>query len=147
MSDKSGKISQSANHSSGANLQVIKGNNNRQTNSHALTDSGTDQELTTAEVIVLLNKIQDLLNTANLPDTIKEDAATYLNAAKKATDKEEPKKETAAINLKEMAETLKDATETIEASNSLWEKVQPILVQIANWLGVAATSLLTYLSS
>jgi hypothetical protein len=85
------------------------------------------------------------LRVSALPDATREDAITYLNAAKKATEREEPKKETAAINLKEMAETLESATKTVEASKSLWEKVQPILVQIAKWLGVAAGSLWTYL--
>jgi hypothetical protein len=146
MSDKSGGISQSANQASGVVQQATIGNNNQQTVGTQSANSGTDQELTTSEVVALLNQIGEFLSVANLPETAKEDAIAYLNAAKKATDKEEPKKETAAINLKEMAETLENATKTVEASKGLWDNVQPILVQIAKWLGIAAGSLWTYLS-
>ncbi|MCZ8244158.1 MAG: hypothetical protein O9323_21000 [Microcystis sp. LE19-131.1A] len=147
MSEKQGGISQSASRASGIiTLQAAIGNNNQQTSGTQLSKSETDRELSTAEVVELLNQIAECLRVSALPDATREDAITYLNAAKKATEREEPKKETAAINLKEMAETLESATKTVEASKSLWEKVQPILVQVEKWLGVAAGSLWTYLS-
>jgi hypothetical protein len=147
MSQKHGVISQSA--ASGAfgiTQQAAIGANNHQTSSTQLSKSEADKELSTAEVVELLNQIADCLRVSALPDEIKEDAITYLNAAKKATERKEPKKETAAINLKEMAETLENASKTVEASKSLLGNIQPILVQVAKWLGVAAGSLWTYLS-
>jgi hypothetical protein len=146
MSEKSGKISQSVSGSSGVTQQAAKGNRNQQTSETQLSDAKSDSVLTTPEVVELLNKIAELLSVSTLPDATKEDAMTYLNAAKKATGGEEPKKETAAINLKEMAETLANAAKTVEASKGLWDKVQPMLTEVARWLGVAAGSLWTYLS-
>jgi hypothetical protein len=127
MSEKSGKISQSVSGSSGVTQQAAKGNRNQQTSETQLSDAKSE-------------------SVSTLPDATKEDAMTYLNAAKKATGGEEPKKETAAINLKEMAETLANAAKTVEASKGLWDKVQPMLTEVARWLGVAAGSLWTYLS-
>lgn len=145
MSEKHGGISQSASGASGITQQAAIGDNNQQTLGTQLSNSEADRELSTAEVVELLNQIAECLRVSTLPDAAKEDAMTYLNAAKKATEREEPKKETAAINLKEMAETLEGATKTVEASKGLWEKVQPILIPIAKWLGAAAGSLWTYL--
>jgi hypothetical protein len=146
MSEKHGMVSQSASGSSGTTQQAVIGDNNKQTSSTQLSKSEADRELSTAEVVELLNQIAECLRVSALSDETKEDAIIYLNAAKKATERENPKKETAAINLKEMAETLESATKTLEASKSLWGKVQPILVPVAKWLGVAAGSLWTYLS-
>jgi FKBP-type peptidyl-prolyl cis-trans isomerase len=145
MSEKHGGISQSISGSSEVTQQAAIGNNNQQTlDTQLKTESG--RALSTAEIVELLNQIAECLRVSTLPDTTKEDAMTYLKAAKRATEREDPKKETAAINLKEMAETLENATKTVEASKSLWEKVQPILIQVAQWLGVAAGSLWKYLS-
>lgn len=145
MPEKHGGISQSASRVSGITQQVAIGDNNQQTSFTQLSTSEADRDLPTAEVVELLNQIAECLRVSALPDETKEDAITYLNAAKKATEREDPKKETAAINLKEMAETLVSATKTVEASKGLWEKIQPILVHVAKWLGVAAGSLWKYL--
>ena len=139
-------ISMSATGASGVSQAIAIGNNNNQTAGNQVADAITSKDLTTAEVVALLNQISELLNAATLPEAVKEDAMAYLNAAKKATDKEKPKKEAAAINLKEMAETIENTDKTVEASKNLWEKVQPILVEVAKWLGVAAGSLYSGLS-
>ena len=139
-------ISMSATGASGVSQAIAIGNNNNQTAGNQVADAITSKDLTTAEVVALLNQISELLNAATLPEVVKEDAMAYLNAAKKATDKEKPKKEAAAINLKEMAETIENTDKTVEASKNLWEKVQPILVEVAKWLGVAAGSLYSGLS-
>ena len=145
MSEKQGGISQTANGSSGVTQQAAVGNNNQQTSSPQASESGTDKALSTTEVIELLNQISDYLRFSEIPEVTKEDAMTYLNAAKKATEQDEPKKETAAINLKEMAAALENANKTVAASGNLWTQVQPILVRVAKWLGVAAGGLWSYL--
>jgi hypothetical protein len=36
-----------------------------------------------------------------------------------------------------MAETLKNTSETVVATKTLWENLRPILVELSTWLGVA----------
>lgn len=136
MSNNPGGISQSNSGSMGNGMQAAIGDNNRQRMESA--KSTDEQSLTQSEVINLLAKIEEMIRTTPLPEDIKEDATTYLSAAKKATAKEEPKKDVAIVNLKSVAETLESASKTLDAGKNIWEKVQPILTQIAPWLGVAA---------
>ena len=146
MSDKTGGISQSASGSvSGVTQQGAIGNNNQLTAETQRSASNEEKPLTKEEAIALLAQIEEMVRSAALPDATKDDAVAYLNAAKKAADKEDPTKETTAINLKEMAETLQNASKTADAGKSLWEKVQPVLVEVAKWLGTAAGALWTYL--
>lgn len=147
MSDKTGGISQSVIGSgSGVTQQGAIGNNNQLTAGTQRSASNEEKSLTKEEAIALLAQIEEMVRAAGLPDATKDDAVAYLNAAKKAADKEDPKKETTAINLKEMAETLQDFSKTADAGKSLWEKVQPVLVEVAKWLGTAAGGLWVYLS-
>ncbi|NEQ07476.1 MAG: hypothetical protein F6K37_16450 [Moorea sp. SIO4E2] len=64
----------------------------------------------------------------------------YLGAAKKATEKEEPKKELALANLETVAETLETASGKADAGKTLWGKAKPILLKVADWFGAAAAS-------
>ncbi|NEQ79689.1 MAG: CHAT domain-containing protein, partial [Moorea sp. SIO2I5] len=63
-------------------------------------------------------------------------------AAKKATEKEKPKKDTALANLESVAETLETASKTVDASKNIWDKAKPIILKVAGWLGAAAGSYL-----
>ena len=65
-----------------------------------------------------------------------------LKTAQKATEQAEPEKKVALATLESMAETLKEASKTVEAGKTLWGQVSPILVKVAEWLGAAAGSLL-----
>lgn len=93
--------------------------------------------LTPVEVVGLLTQIEELLHGANLPEPEKKKAIKYLDAAKEEAQQKKPDKDLAAKSLKRMSETLKAAGETVEAGKGLWEKVQPILVPLLSWLGVA----------
>lgn len=117
-------------------MQAAQGNNNQQT-METHTSAFTEKQLDKAEVVALLAQIEKLIQNAELPAETKEEAASYLSAAKKATEKEQPNKEIAKVNLKGMADTLKTASETVASSKSLWENVKPILMQLPVWLGVA----------
>lgn len=138
MQSTPGGISQSVSSSTvHGGLQAIQGDNNQQTMATTVTPSTNEKQLTQTEVIQLLAQIEALIQQAELPTDIKEESALYLGAAKKATEKEEPKKTLAAENLKSMAETLQTASKTIESSKSLWENMKPLLSQLPTWLGVA----------
>jgi len=41
-----------------------------------------------------------------------------------------------------MAETLEEASKSVEAGKTLWHQVSPIAIKVARWLGAAAGSLL-----
>jgi hypothetical protein len=132
-----GSISQSI---SGGNvyggMQAVQGNNNQQTQ-----DTNTvvfpQKIITQAEVIQLLIQIEGIIHASELPVDVKEDITLYLRTAKKAAEKEEPKKDVAVVNLKSMAETIETTSKTVESGKKIWENIKPILVQIAPWLGVA----------
>jgi uncharacterized protein YjbI with pentapeptide repeats len=117
-------------------LQAFQGNNNQSIMETVTTAEIDEKQLTQSEVIQLLEQISVLIQQAELPADIKEESTLYLGAAKKATEKEEPKKVLAADNLKSMAETLQTASKTVESSKSLWENMKPILSQLPTWLGV-----------
>jgi len=117
-------------------MQAAQGNNNQQTMATTVT-APTEKQLNKAEVVALLAQIEKLLQSAEIPTDTKEEATSYLSAAKKATEKEPPNKEIVKVNLKGMAETLETASKTVASGKTLWENVKPILIQLPGWLGVA----------
>ncbi len=138
----------------GGNINNVQGNNNRtiqgDNNQGVLGDgnqvtqsqgtASTEEPLTKEQVIELLAELDKLVRGAELPEDTKEEATMYLGAAKKATEKEEPKKKTALANLESMAETLETAGKTVDAGKNLWDKAKPIILKVAGWLGAAAGS-------
>ncbi len=138
MHNNPGGISQSV---SGGNnyggLQASQGDDNQIAMKTSVASSSEEKQLTQSEVIQLLAQIEAMIHQAELPTDVKEESALYLGAAKKATEKEEPKKALAAENLKSMAETVQTASKTVESSKSLWENMKPLLIQLPAWLGVA----------
>lgn len=137
MSNNLGGISQNV--SGGtlySGLQAAQGDHNQQTmETHTAAFAG--KQLDKAEVVVLLAQIEKLIQSAELPVETKAEAASYLSAAKRATEKEQPDKEIVKANLKGMAETLETASKTVVSVKSIWENVKPILMQLPGWLGVA----------
>lgn len=117
-------------------LQAAQGDHNQQTMETNVAAS-VEKQLDKAEVVALLVEIEKLIQGAEILAEIKEEAASYLSAAKKATEKEQPNKEIVKVNLKGMAETLETASKTVASGKSLWENVKPILMQLPGWLGVA----------
>jgi xanthine dehydrogenase molybdopterin-binding subunit B len=140
MSNNPFLFSQSADNGSNVTLTGAVGNNNKQDVRTEKIASGDERQFSKEEVITLLAEIEEMVRTAALPNNTKEEAVASLVAAKKAMEKEEPKKESAAINLKDMAETLENASKTLDAGKSLWEEVQPHLGKVVVWLGTAAAS-------
>ena len=96
-----------------------------------------DSELTWEEFIQKLVQIEELVNSASeLPAATKDKSLRYLLAAQEEAQATEPDKEFAASNLKRVAETLKNVTETVTSTQTLWGNVEPILLQLNNWLKV-----------
>lgn len=118
-------------------MQAVQGNNNLQTMNTNVA-SAPEKPLTQQKVIELLAQIEQLIEEfPQLPAASKEKSLKYLGAAKEEVQATEPDKQLAAGNLKRMAETLKNASETVGSTKTLWENVKPILIQLPTWLNVA----------
>jgi hypothetical protein len=137
-----GNVTANSNHQAiqGEGNQGVQGDNNVTQNGQA--GAATEKPLSQTDVIELLAELEKLVREAQLSEDAKEEAIMYLGAAKKATAKEEPKKETALANLQGVAETLETASKAANASANLWDKTKPIILKVAGWLGAATGSYL-----
>ncbi|MEQ9667037.1 hypothetical protein [Coleofasciculus sp. G2-EDA-02] len=135
---KNNRTLEGDNNIQGDNNQSVHGNNNQLT--YGQNSATAEEQLTKADVIKLLAELDKLVRGAELPEDTKEEATMYLGAAKKATEKEEPKKETALANLESVAETLETASKTVDIGKNFWDTAKPIISKIAGWLGAAAGS-------
>ncbi|MEQ9484585.1 pentapeptide repeat-containing protein [Coleofasciculus sp. F4-SAH-05] len=122
----------------GDNNQTVQGNHNQVTQGQGSVTA--EEQFTKADVIKLLAELDKLVRAAELPEGTKEEATMYLGAAKKATEKEEPKKETALANMESVAETLETASKTVDLGKNFWDTAKPIISKVAGWLGAAAGS-------
>ena len=109
-----------------------------QAQTQQIIQASTDAELSKEEVLALLGNLESFVKTASLPQIQQEKALRYLGVAKEEAQAEKPDKQFTADSLKKVAGVLKETNETIENSQKIWEKVQPIFKQLLPWLGVAA---------
>ncbi len=121
------------------NNQAVLGDNNQVTQQNQV-GADTAESLTKHEVVKLLTQLETLIQGAELPADTKEEVIEDLNAAKNATDKEEPNKKRALVRLENVTETLEKTTKTVDSGKKLWTAAKPIIVKVAGWLGAAAGS-------
>lgn len=95
--------------------------------------------LTPADVIELINQLETMFRNAGLPEVHAIKITRHLEAAKAEAQAAEPDKAFAANSLQRAAKVLKEASATVEAETSLWDKVQPITTKLLPWLGVGAS--------
>ncbi|MDB9513035.1 hypothetical protein PN499_17735 [Kamptonema animale CS-326] len=121
----------------GGNANVLAGDGNeiQQTNQVA----PAEKEITQDEAIALLEQIEALLQTADLPDEKKKKANNLLAVVKDEAKEVNPDKDSIKTNLKKVAESIKTTSETVEATQGLWKTFTPIFVKLAPWIGVAAS--------
>ena len=135
------KVSQSISISGGqlANVQIGgQAGGDLNVNQTQQIGNGTAEQLTSADVITLLDQLKALLQASDLPDGDKTKAIRGVESAQDEVQADEPDKEFAAKNLQRATKILKDAGETVEAGTSLWQKATPILETVSPWLKVAA---------
>ena len=87
-------------------------------------------------------EIELLFSSSYLADKQKKQALKHIDYAKDAVKEEEPDKNTAAISWQKATKVLKEANETLDVGTGLWQKLKPIVNQLAPWLGIAAKSLI-----
>ncbi|MEA5467179.1 CHAT domain-containing protein [Leptothoe sp. PORK10 BA2] len=96
------------------------------------------KSLSPAEVVQLIMQMESLIKSAALSESQQGKAVAYLEVAKEEANSEEPDKEFAAKNLQKATKILKETNEAVDAGQSLWKKVAPLLGQLLPWLGVAS---------
>lgn len=111
------------------------GRNLTQTQQH---QGKAEKQLTSVDVVKLLTKLEELLKQSALPETQKQKATKHLETAKEEAKEVEPDKEYAAKSLQKATKLLKDAGETVDAGQGLWNKAEPIVTNLLPWLGVTA---------
>lgn len=130
----------SGNSISGSPIQMGQARDGNVSQTQQISQSGLEgaqKQLTTTEVIILLAKIEKLLQDSDLPAEQKGKAQKYLNRVKEDVQEEEPDKELAGKSLKKVVDTIKATGETVDA----WQKIQPVLGQLLSWFGLAKSFL------
>ncbi len=105
------------------------------------TQSTAEKQLTPTKVVELIAQIESLFLNSNLSDISKKQALKHLDYAKDAVQEEQPDKMIAAKSLQKAAQVLKQANE-MGVDQGLGQELEPIVKQLAPWLGIAAKSLI-----
>ena len=136
------KSSQSMNISGGhiSNAQI--GQAGRDLAQTQKLQQGGTATLTPDDVVRLLTQIEELLQSTDLPESQKEKAIKHLDTTKEEAQQEEPDKDFAAKSFQQATQVLKEADATVGAGQGLWQKLAPIVTQLAPWFGIAAKALL-----
>ena len=122
--------------SSVSKLQIAQGDGNFQ-QSQSIGTGAPAEELEPAQVIALLEKLTELLESSDIPDEQKKSAIRNIEAAKDVAHEEEPDKSFGASALQRLMKLVKSAEETLDAGTSFASKAKPILVQLLPWFGIA----------
>jgi hypothetical protein len=123
---------------SGAQIGQAGGN---LTQAQQNTQSTAEKQLTPTQVVELIAQIESLFLNSNLSDISKKQALKHLDYAKDAVQEEQPDKNIAAKSLQKAAQVMKKANE-MGVGEGLWQELEPIVKQLAPWLGIAAKSLI-----
>lgn len=94
-------------------------------------------QISLREVIDLLAEVEKIIQASHLPIEDKNKVGAYINVTKLEVQEPNPDKSLAASNLKKASETIKSANDTVQSTKQLWTNLQPLLLQIGEWLGVA----------
>jgi hypothetical protein len=94
----------------------------------------SEAQITKHNVLAWLEDVGNLIREEKLPRDTQEEATAYLEDTKKAIQRDEPKKKLALANLESLEETLEKASKTVDAGQTLWTKVGPIILKVGAWL-------------
>lgn len=134
--------SQSLNISGGQLSNVQVGQAGRDLTQTQSIRQGAGEDLSSEEVLTLLSKLEEVLRSSGLPADQQEKAIRHLETVKEEAEAEEPDKGFALKSFQRATKVLQDATTTVEASQGLWQKIQPIAKTLAPWFGVGVNALL-----
>lgn len=138
--------SQSISISSGqlTNVQIggVAGRDLTNNQSQQIPRSAGEEAQTPGEVTELLERLKALVEESKLQEFDKEKAIRGVESAKDEVQSNDPDKEFLAKSLQKAAKVLKEADESLEVGNSIWEKTRRIIDAIKPWLGAAASFLI-----
>lgn len=136
------KLNQSMNFSGGQLSNVQTGQAGRDlAQSQQPSQAQIEKNLSSADVLKLITQIEDLLEGSGLTDVQKEKASKHLEVIKEEVAEPQPDKEFALKNLQRATKLLKDVDDTATVGQSLWQKLEPIVKQLAPWFGVAVKTI------
>lgn len=95
------------------------------------------ERITQQEAIELLTKIEELINTANLPSEIVNEATKYVVKAKEEAEEEQPQKSIIISQLDRATNTIKKVDSSVTAISELTTKLKPLFSKLALWLHLA----------
>ncbi|WP_353932364.1 hypothetical protein WJM97_07210 [Okeanomitos corallinicola TIOX110] len=124
-----------------SHVQIGQAGSDLTQNQQYIPEAG-EKQLTVNEVVELITQIESLFRTSDLPEQQKKQALKHLDYANDAVQEKEPDKNTAVISLQKATKVLKEANETANAGQGLWQKLEPISKQLAPWLGIAVKNIL-----
>lgn len=127
---------------SNAQLGGIAGRDQTVTQTQQINEGIPAQALTSGDIANLLDQLKVLLEDAELSTAEKQKAVRSIETAKDEVQADEPDQEFAAKSLQRATKALKEASETVDAGTSLWQKAKPILETVGPWLGVATSFLI-----
>jgi hypothetical protein len=139
VSNNPGGISQSNSGSMAGGMQAAIGRYNTQAMS-AETSSASNIP-TQTEVVELLVQIERIIRDAELPEVATSKATKYIEAAKVEAEESEPDKQLISKNLERVTKNLEEVDKTVDTSKRIFDKVVPLVMRIASWLGIAIGSL------
>lgn len=141
----SSKFNSSQNVSLGnvSNTQVAVGSGHKVDQQQVQTNIDTSaEEITQDQAIELLTQIEQLIESANLPSDVVEEATDYTRMARKEAQKTEPRKERITNNLEAATSLVQDLNKTTDAVKDLVGKLKDPVIKLSGWLGVAAAKFL-----
>jgi hypothetical protein len=106
------------------------------------TQTTAEKQLTPTQVVELIAQIEFLFLNSHLSDVSKKQALKHLDYAKDAVQEEQPDKIIAAKSLQKAVQVLKQANETLDVDQGVWQKLDPIVKQLTPWLGIAEKTLI-----
>lgn len=116
---------------------LVQGKNNHIAQETYLGAPVTGNQLSQEEVIQMLATIEQIVeSTEELPETIKQKSLKYLGRAKEELELPQPDKKFAACDLKQMAQMLINSSKEVPANKTLWQSIEPILMELPAWLDV-----------
>lgn len=101
----------------------------------------SEKQLSTDDVVELVTQIETLLRSSALPEEQKQKVLKHLDSVKEEAKCEEPDKGFAAKSLQRATKVLKDASDTVDAGNGLWKRLEPIVTKLIPWFGEAKSFL------
>jgi len=99
-----------------------------------------EKQLSITEVVELIEKIEFLFSSSDLPENQKKQALKHIDYAKDAVKEEQTDKNIAAKSLQKATHILKKANKTLGVGQALCQQLESIAKQLAPWLGIAAES-------